>query len=274
MKMISDMKQAILFFFFLSASIVNFSQNIQQTEAISNLKDSVLTHVDSMPSFPGGDMALYKFLQRNIYYPNKERENWIQGKVYVEFTVDTNGRIMNIKEKKGVPEGKGLSEEAIRVVKIMPKWKPGSQNGKKVSVQIIFPVIFKLKPATLIRKDHNFMGWYENGTLYCEDNDTNASYIIPEFPEGTNGINEYLRKAIKYPEKEKSYNVAGTIFVEFTIDEQGKVTQAKEKDNKLDFPGLAAEAIRVVSKMPAWSAGTKDGKPIKMKIVLPIIFSK
>ena len=104
---------------------------------------TIFTIVEEMPSFPGGDAARNKFLSENIVYPTQASENGIQGTVYVSFIVNTDGKTENIKILRGI--GGGCDEEAMRVVKLMPRWKPGKQNGKMVSVFYTMPVYFKLQ---------------------------------------------------------------------------------------------------------------------------------
>lgn len=107
-------------------------------------KEKVHTYVEIMPSFPGGDAALAKFLKDNIRYPSVAAENGISGMVIVQFIVDHEGNIRGIKIASG-RKGGGLEEEAGRVVKLMPKWKPGKQNGQAVTVQFNLPVNFRLE---------------------------------------------------------------------------------------------------------------------------------
>ena len=106
-------------------------------------RDSTRTFVELMPSFPGGEAALAKFLQKNMHYPNMAVENEVQGKIFVQFVVDWQGNIKDIKTIGG-HVGAGLEEEAMRVVSLMPKWNPGKQNGQTVSVQFNLPVSFRM----------------------------------------------------------------------------------------------------------------------------------
>jgi periplasmic protein TonB len=102
----------------------------------------VFTVVEEMPSFPGGEEKLFEFLSK-IKYPSIARENGISGRVYVTFVVDKDGKIKDAKVLRGI--GGGCDEEALRVVRSMPDWKPGRQNGRNVSVQYNLPVNFNLK---------------------------------------------------------------------------------------------------------------------------------
>jgi len=99
--------------------------------------------VEQMPEFPGGETALRKYLQTSVHYPRIAMENGIQGKVYVSFVVDTNGGISNAKITRGVDDS--LDKEAMRVVRAMPKWIPGKQNGEAVRVSYTLPVNFVLE---------------------------------------------------------------------------------------------------------------------------------
>ena len=95
-----------------------------------------------MPGFPGGDVARMKYLRDNMKYPQMARESGIQGKVFVTFVVEKDGKVTDVRVLRGI--GGGCDEEAIRVVKSMPKWNPGKQRGKPVRVQFNLPIIFKL----------------------------------------------------------------------------------------------------------------------------------
>lgn len=102
----------------------------------------IFTVVEDQPSFPGGDEARIRFLQENIRYPQMARESGIQGTVYVTFVVERNGSVTDVRVMRGI--GGGCDEEAVRVIKAMPKWIPGKQRGKPVRVQFNMPIKFTL----------------------------------------------------------------------------------------------------------------------------------
>lgn len=102
----------------------------------------IFTVVEEAPSYPGGDEARIKFLQENIKYPQMARESGIAGTVYVTFVVERDGNVTDVKVMRGI--GGGCDEEAIRVIKAMPKWNPGKQRGKPVRVQFNMPIKFTL----------------------------------------------------------------------------------------------------------------------------------
>ena len=99
--------------------------------------------VEEMPTFPGGEEKMLQYIREHVKYPAIARENNIQGRVYVTFVVDKDGKIRDAKIVRGI--GGGCDEEALRVVNSMPDWKPGRQNGRNVQVQFNLPVNFTLK---------------------------------------------------------------------------------------------------------------------------------
>ena len=98
--------------------------------------------VENMPEFPGGDLGLMKFIQKNVRYPAIAKEYNITGKVYVSFIVDKQGSVTNVNIVRGVD--KNLDAEALRVVSLLPKYKPGKQRGKAVRVMFTIPINFTL----------------------------------------------------------------------------------------------------------------------------------
>ncbi len=99
--------------------------------------------VEKMPSFPGGQVKLMNYLATHIKYPELAKESGIQGRVFINFVVEPNGSIDHVKVLRGI--GGGCDEEAVRVVKSMPKWIPGKQRGKPVRVSFNLPVKFTLE---------------------------------------------------------------------------------------------------------------------------------
>lgn len=106
-------------------------------------EDVIFMVVQEMPEFPGGSQAMFKYLAENIQYPAIAKENNIQGRVVCSFTVNKDGSLSNIEVVLSGGDA-SLDKEAVRVIKSMPKWKPGMQLGKPVRVQYTIPVKFQL----------------------------------------------------------------------------------------------------------------------------------
>ena len=114
---------------------------IQEEEEV--VEEEIFTIVEEQPSFPGGEDKLFEYLYSNIKYPQVAKENGITGRVFLTFVVEKDGSIANPKVLRDI--GGGCGQEALRVVKSMPKWSPGKQRGKPVRVQFNLPVVFDLQ---------------------------------------------------------------------------------------------------------------------------------
>lgn len=113
-------------------------------------KDSVsaeppLVIVEEIAEYPGGTNAMMSFISENVNYPKYEMKHNITGTCYVGFVVEKDGSVSNVSVLKGIPNGPGCDSEAVRVVKMMPRWKPAKQSGKEVRVRFNLPVKFNIK---------------------------------------------------------------------------------------------------------------------------------
>lgn len=119
--------------------VVSFSQ-----DSYGQLpKEEIYEFVDTEPEFPGGEQNMYQYIINNIKYPETAKENNIQGRVYVKFVVTKDGNITDVEIARSVESS--IDAEAIRVIKSMPKWKPGTQRGKPVNVRFTLPIKFSLQ---------------------------------------------------------------------------------------------------------------------------------
>jgi protein TonB len=118
-------------------------QDMEVFEEEEPEEEEIFSYAEEMPSFPGGAQAMYEYMAKNTKYPTLAKESGIQGKVFVGFVVGRDGAITNVRVLRGI--GGGCDEEAIRVVKKMPKWNPGKQRGKPVKVEYRIPYDFRLQ---------------------------------------------------------------------------------------------------------------------------------
>ena len=132
---------------------IEINADVEQNEVIEEyvapevveeevVEQEIFQIVEEMPAYPGGERALLEYVAKNIKYPQIARETGIQGRVFVGFVVEPDGSVSNVKILRGI--GGGRDEEAMRVIKSLPKWKPGKQRGKAVRVSYQIPVVFKL----------------------------------------------------------------------------------------------------------------------------------
>lgn len=124
----------------MNTQVAQYTPPVQEEDV---QEQPIFTVVEDKPSFPGGEAALMKFLATHINYPALAKESGIQGRVFISFVVEPSGNIDHVKVLRGI--GGGCDEEAIRVVKSMPKWNPGKQRGKPVRVAFTLPINFKLE---------------------------------------------------------------------------------------------------------------------------------
>ena len=122
--------------------VLKLKETVAQPEPKPEV-EKVFEVVEQMPSFPGGDKALLEYLSNNIKYPVVAQENGVQGRVVVSFVVEKDGSITDVKVVRSVDPS--LDKETARVVKSMPRWIPGKQNGSAVRVKYNVPVSFKLQ---------------------------------------------------------------------------------------------------------------------------------
>ena len=113
----------------------------QLLDIATSEEDTVYQIVEEMPQFPGGDQAMMDFMAKNVVYPQEAKDKGIAGRVFVSFVVEKDGSIDEVKVMRGI--GGGCDEEAVRVVKSMPKWKPGKMKGEPVRVSYMMPINFK-----------------------------------------------------------------------------------------------------------------------------------
>ena len=119
-----------------------YAQDKQNGNAVQG-KDAeyAVSELDSQPEFPNGNDGIVKYLSENIKYPKKALKNGITGKVFIQFVIDKTGKVTNVTAVRGVE--KSLDKEAVRVIKSMPKWKPGIKDGQPVKVKYTIPINFK-----------------------------------------------------------------------------------------------------------------------------------
>ena len=233
-----------------SGSVVTIrekSSHAKRTPKVPRLEDY------GVPEFPGGREAEIKFLAENMRYPQEAREQGIEGKVIVKFTVsDETGEIQNPRVVRSVHPA--LDAEALRLVKAMPRWTVAKDpdKGKLKSVEIELPIEFKLDGQPLSK-------------VYDKVNE------LPQFPGGNHALFQFIKDNHRYPQIAKENGIQGRVILQFVVDETGKVSDPKVL-RSVD-PSLDAEAIRIVKAMPRWTPGMQDGKAVAVRYTLPVNFS-
>ncbi len=204
-------------------------------------EEQIFTSVEQMPVFPGGDRAMMEFLAQNIKYPTTAQEHNIQGKVVLQFVVTKTGEIGEVKIVKPVdPE---LDAEALRVVKLLPKFIPGKSEGKDVAVWYTLPVYFKLSDDDLFDPEWEkltaeqmtglYIGYYTASSLVMRAEDTDSTMIEKRLNAHLRDYNGTATYALAYQ------LVHPVVLVAYDMKNQG---------NELDTKALTTEFLNVLTQ--------------------------
>ena len=126
---------------FLSAFLCTLSFGAFAQEEVK-VEEEVFVVVEEQAEFPGGLDSMYAYIVKNLKYPEAAKEKGIEGRVFVQFVIEKDGSISNVKILRGI--GGGCEEAAVEMIKNMPKWKPGKQRGKPVRFLFTLPIKFEL----------------------------------------------------------------------------------------------------------------------------------
>jgi len=251
---------------------------IQDANQTDNSK--VYTVVEKMPQFPGGEEVLTQYINRNVKYPADAFQKGIQGKLIVRFTVNESGKIGNVEIIRALCPS--IDAEGIRVIKSLPDFTPGEQNGKKVAVWYTMPIIFRLDDGHDSHK----------GTYTVVEK-------MPQFPGGEEALLQYINRNVKYPIEAMKTGTQGKVIVRFIVSETGKVENAtvvksiienvkkvgevvvvgygnqtaeKAQAAETNMVLLEKEANRVISSLPDFIPGEQNSKKVAVFYTLPITF--
>lgn len=233
-------------------------------------KDSTRTEVfkivEQMPEFPGGLEGMFRFLGQNIRYPAAARKDNIEGLAVVQFIVGVDGTIRDPHIVQGI--GGGINEEALRVVSLMPRWQPGKQHGQAVNVQVNLPIRFKLdngpSPTAPAVDEAQSAAPVANQEIF------KVVEKMPAFSGGNAKLFEFLQQNVTYPQAAQAEGIEGTTVVQYIVETDGRITNAKVVRDI--GGGCGEEALRVVQAMPRWEPGYQGGQAVRVQFNLPIRF--
>ncbi len=246
--------------------------SINQTKVRAQDEDKVYNFVaiENPPKYPGGMESFYTFLGKQIVYPKQAVADNVQGFVYVSFTIEKDGSLNDIKVDRKL--GAGTDEEAIRVLKLANNWIPGSVNGKNVRVKYNLPIRFKL-PNTPAKATPQETPKENNSS---NDRDSAIYTFVsmetpPTYPGGMEAFYKLLGENIKYPPMAAENNIQGSVYLSFTVERDGSLTDIKV-NRKLGY-GTDEEAVRVFKLSKRWNPGMQNGKTVRVNYSLPIKFN-
>lgn len=237
----------------------------------STVYDSV-----SKPAVPFGGTEKYaQFLADHQKYPALAMQKGIQGTVPISFIVEKTGTISNVKVDQ--PLSPELDAEGIRLIKSGPKWTPAQHLGKVVRQRVVVPVSFVMSPGSevvTVGPKGTPAAPANAADIAASANPDRPPVVAPDKPTrpvgGTEAFFDWIEKNQKYPDLARRRKIQGKVMVEFMVQADGTLTDARVI--KKMGSGLDEEAIRLIKAAPKWEPATYKGKPLKQKMVLPVLF--
>ena len=243
----------------------------QPSDAKAASDDDIYTICDEKPQFPGGEKSLMEYIANNVQYPKEAKDANIQGRVIVQFVVTKDGSIGQTKIIRGKNEL--LDQEAVRVIKSLPKFTPGKVDGKPVNVWYTLPISFKTMGNDNAKKPESTQATAPAAPVPAADSDDKVFDVVeqkPQFPGGERALMEFVSNNIRYPKTAFDANIQGRVIVQFVVRSNGSIGDVKVIRGK--DPALDAEAVRVIKTLPAFTPGMLNGQAVNVWYTLPISF--
>ena len=229
----------------------------------------------------GGDnKALAEYLLKNLKYPVAAKAKGIEGTVYVKALIGKDGSVASASVASS--DHALLNQEALRLVKAMPRWTPETRNQVALASEVMIPVSFyqhvtdvEKIPISVAEKTSRTVTTRPELSDDDDDFDDDPKVFdvveqMPAFPGGPNAMFEYLSKSIKYPAVAEENAVQGRVIVTFVVEKDGSITKVKVA--KSIDPSLDKEAVRVIRNMPHWIPGKQNGSAVRVKYTVPVEF--
>lgn len=222
---------------------------------------------DVVAQFTGDGEFMYNYwawLDKNINYPKKAAEKGIEGNVWVNFTVCSDGSIKDVAINEEVSKNvnESLKREAIRLFESMPRWEPAIYKGKPVNTREMRLVKFELprKSQEAAQNDPELRRVY----------DMREIPVAPQFKGGSEGLGKWIEENIQYPASAAKDKIEGRVIVQFLITKHGNIAAPRIVKGIND--ALNNEALRVIKSMPNWTPGYAKGKPANTMYTYPVTF--
>ena len=228
------------------------------------------------PAVPlGGTERYAQFLATHQKYPTTAMQKGIQGTVKVSFVVEKTGTVNEVKVE--TPVAPELDAEGIRLIKSGPKWTPAKHRNQVVRQRVVVPVSFVLSPGSTVTvggpaRERPITT--AAADIAASANPDRPAVVAPDRPTqpvgGNQAFFDWIEKNQKYPLQARQRKIQGKVIMEFVVQADGSLTDARVV--KRLGSGLDDEALRLIKAAPKWEPAMFQGKPIKQKMVLPVLF--
>ena len=224
-------------------------------------QEQVYRSVEQMPEFPGGAVALMRYIDSQVQIPQIP-EKITNGRVVVQFVVQSDGSIGEVKVVRSVHPD--YDQQAIHVIKSLPNFEPRRQDGQAVAVWYTLPVSFRDKESGA---GYGFMtkpkfDTHSDTTIY------RSVEQMPRFPGGEAALMKYINAHLQTPQT--SENIKGNVIVQFVVQSDGSIGEVKVLRSV--HPDYDQEAVRIVKSLPNFEPGRQDGKAVAVWYTLPVVF--
>ena len=234
------------------------SSNLQRNVVVNEkfvTNDSIYDVVQKFAEFPGGQKAFNEWMSENFQYPDSCMKEGIQGRVVLQFVVNTDGSIADVKPVRSPHPA--LTEAAIQIVKKMPRWIPAEHEGKKVRCRFNLPFMFRLsfdvEEASAV-----------NDSVY------NDAQKRASFPGGWEAFSKWMSENIQYPDSCMKEGIQGRVSLQFVVNTDGSIVDVEPLHSP--HPALTEAAIQLVKRMPRWIPAENDGKIVRCRFRISISY--
>jgi TonB family protein len=232
---------------------------------------NIVRNPDIAPIYTGGPIAMHHFIATTLRYPADAFERRAQGLVVYAFVVEKDGTLSDFRIIRTADPA--LDAEALRILQAMPPWQPARHNGEVVRAEASVPMFFSINPNATSNvqgggQQHNFA----RTDLDLINNNTIFTIVdrMPEFATGRADLANFISRVLRYPRQALEDGIEGRVLCSFIVSCDGSISNIEvvNSDNEL----LNEEAIRVISVMPRWTPGERNGERVHVRMLLPIDF--
>lgn len=255
---------------FTSLSTIDaIAQNVPVSQS-----DKIVENPDIVPMFTGGTAEMHRFISNTLSYPADAAERNAQGLVVYTFVVEKDGSLSNFNIiHRADPL---LNEEALRILKNMPPWRPARHNGEIVRSETYVPMYFKLNKnvqySTRTSSSATARAYAKTDQSILENSEI---YTIvdkmPVYEYGEKELANFISYNMRYPKEALQQGIEGRILCSFIVGKDGSISNIEVVSGSNE--ALNNEAIRVLGLMPKWTPGENNGEKVNVKCLLPIDFT-
>ena len=233
---------------------------------------NIVANPETPAIFPGGPVEMNNFISRTLRYPDDAFERRAEGLVVFAFIVDADGTLSNFRQMRSADPS--LDAEALRILQLMPPWQPATHRGQPVRTEVTVPLAFFINPNattnTPIGQQPQYC--YARTDLSILENYAIFTVVdrMPQFTTGQAGLEAFLARNICYPRESLADGIEGRVLASFIIAPDGSISNI-EVVNGVN-PELDTEAIRVLSMMPSWTGGSRNGVPVHVRVLQAVTF--